>query len=69
MLVRPAQCRYSFEQAQFLQHPRGVGPEHHTRADLAELGSPLVDCRFNARAVERHSRGNAANSAADDADI
>ena len=32
-------------------------------------GSPLVDCRVNARAVERHSRRNAADSTADDADI
>ena len=69
MLVRPAQCRHSFEQTQFLQDTRGVGPKHHTRAHLAQLVRPLVDRCVDARAVKRDGRGYAADSTTDDADI
>ena len=69
MLVRSAQCRHSFEQTQFLQDARGVGPEHHARAHLAQFVRPLVDRCVNACAMKRDGRGYAADSAADDADI
>src|SRR5665213_1091921 len=69
VLVPPAQCRYSFEQTQFLQHTRGVGPEHHTRAHFAKLVRPFVDRCVDACAMKRDGRGYAADSTTDDADI
>ena len=71
MPVRAARCRYSFEQSQLSFNTRvALGAEHHACPNLAELGgSPLVDRCVDARAVERHSSSNAADSAADDTDI
>src|SRR5271165_5186279 len=69
MLVRPAQRRYSLEQPQFLQHTRGVGPKHHTRAYLAKLVRPFVDRCFDTCAVKRDGCGYAADTTTDGADI
>lgn len=64
-----AQRHHSFEQSQFVQHTRCVGPEHHARSDLAKFVRPFVDRRMDACAVKRDGRGNAADSTTDDADI
>ena len=69
MLVRSTQCRDSFEQIEFLQDARGVGPKHHARAHLAQFVRPLVDRCLNACAMKRDSRRNPADAATDDADV
>ena len=68
-VVRPAQRHHSFEQPQFLQHTRGVGPKHHARAHLAKFVRSFVDRCIDACAVKRDGRGYAADSTTDDADI
>jgi hypothetical protein len=69
VLVRPAQCCYLIEQAQFLQHARSVRPEHQTRAHLSQLVRPFVERGVDACAMEREGRGCAADSTADDTNI
>src|SRR5580704_640127 len=68
MLVRSTQRRDSFEQTQFLQDARCVGPEHHACAHFAKFIRPLVDRCLNACAMKCNSRRNAADAATDDAD-
>ena len=69
VLVRTAGRRHPRQKTQVLQHARGVRPQHHACADLAQLLRPLIDGRFDADAVERHRRSNAADSAADNANV
>src|SRR5579862_5884674 len=69
MPVRSTQWGDSFEQTQFLQDARCVGPEHHACAHLAQFIRPLIDRCLNACAMKRDSRRNAADAATDDADV
>ena len=54
------------ERAERLQR---IGAEVQPRSDLAELGDLLVYLRFDAAAVHREARGEAAEPAADDRDL
>ncbi len=47
-----------FEQAQFAQDARGVGPQHHAGADLMKARRSFVHNRMHACPTERHGRGD-----------
>jgi hypothetical protein len=65
MSARPAVRQHAFEQPHLAQYPGGVWPEHHSGADLAQLGSFFVDHDIDAGLVERDGRGYAADPASD----
>ena len=64
----PGPLSHGVEHAERRQHARPVGPQHDARADLAELGRPLVDGRLGAPLAERERRRQPGDPAADDGD-
>jgi hypothetical protein len=68
MRVSATACQHLFEQTQFTQNSSGIRPEHHARANLAELLYSFVNRYIDADSMKSHGRGNPSNATSNNRD-